>query len=268
MPFLSTPNLNIYYEQSGSGEPLLVLGGSGADLRKKPNIMDSPLSSHFQVTTYDQRGLGQSEKPDDGYTMAAYADDAAALMDALNIDRAHVLGISFGGMVAQNMAARHGDRIKSLAMFCTAAGGEGGASYPLHDLRTLDPQTSLTTYMKVADTRVTDAFIAENPDVVAATIARADHSQYADEPTHEWGRQQQLEARKYHECWDALPHIICPVWLAGGHYDGIATPQAMQNMASRLPNAELTFYEGGHLFMTEDGRVFPDLIHFFKSQSS
>ena len=267
MAFLSTPNLTVYYEQAGSGEPLLVLGGSGADLRKKPNIMQSPLSSHFQLTSYDQRGLGQTEIPDDGYTMAAYADDAAALMDGLNIERAHVLGISFGGMVAQHLALRHGDRIKSLAMFCTAAGGEGGASFPLHKLRELDPQTALTTYMKVADTRVTDAFIADNPDVVATTVARADHSQYAEEPNHEWGRQQQLEARKYHDCWDGLADISCPVWLAGGHYDGIATPEAMQNMASRLPDAELTFYEGGHLFMLEDGRVFPDLINFFKSQS-
>jgi 3-oxoadipate enol-lactonase len=121
--------------------------------------------------------------------------------------------------------------------------------------------------MKVADTRVTDEFIADNPDVVAATIARADHSAFADEANHQWGREQQLEARKYHDCWDRLADIKCPVWLAGGHYDGIATPEAMRNMASRLPHAELTFYEGGHLFMVEDGRVFPDLINFFKSQS-
>ena len=101
MPHIQTKNLNIYYEQAGNGPDLLVLNGSGADLRSKPNVMDGPLTSHFRITCFDQRGLGQTEKPDSGYHMAAYADDAAALMDALNIEQALVLGISFGGMVGQ-----------------------------------------------------------------------------------------------------------------------------------------------------------------------
>ena len=80
----SDPYAETYYEMAGSGAPVLVLSGTGGDLRKKPTIMDSPLTAGFTVISYDQRGLGQSEKPQDGYTMAAYADDAAALMDALD----------------------------------------------------------------------------------------------------------------------------------------------------------------------------------------
>ena len=107
MPLIQTRTLKTYYEMAGFGAPVLVLSGTGGDLRKKPTIMDSPLTAGFTVISYDQRGLGQSEKPQDGYTMANYAEDAVALMDALDIESAHVLGISFGGMVAQEFALAH-----------------------------------------------------------------------------------------------------------------------------------------------------------------
>ena len=267
MPFCKTQNLDIYHEQAGAGAPLLYIGGSGADLRQKPSIMDTPLSSHFQLTSYDQRGLGQTEKPQTGYTMAAYADDAAALLDALGIERAHILGISFGGMVAQHFALRHSDRVSRLAMFCTAAGGAGGASYPLQNLRDMEPEPRLHTYMKLSDTRVDDAFLANNPELVDNARKRMAASPYADEPGHERGLIGQLEARHGHDCWDELASITGPVWLGAGKYDSIAPPEVMQNMASKIPHADLKFYEGGHLFMTQDGQVFPDLITFFNQES-
>ena len=99
--------------------------------------MDSPLTSHFCVTAYDQRGLGQSDKPEGPYSMRDYADDAAAVMDAMGIDKAMILGISFGGMVAQEFAVRHTARLSRLALWCTSPGGAGGASYPLHELEGL-----------------------------------------------------------------------------------------------------------------------------------
>ena len=110
MPFYTTDRLQIYAEQAGRGPDVLVLNGTGSDLRMKPNIMDSPLTSRFRVTAFDQRGLGQTDKPAGDYSMADYADDAAALMQALDLNSAMVLGISFGGMVAQELALRHPDR--------------------------------------------------------------------------------------------------------------------------------------------------------------
>lgn len=268
MPFTQANDLKIYYEQAGSGPNVLIINGTGNDLRKKPNIMNSPLSSAFRVTAFDQRGLGQTDKPDAGYTMAAYADDAAALMDALNIDMAMVLGISFGGMVGQEFAIRHGARISRMALWCTAPGGDGGASYPLHELEHLAPEERLITGMKLNDTRIDDDWLAANPEAVEAARHRLDMSDFEHEPGFQKGRRGQLEARAAHDCWDRLDHISCPVFLAGGEYDGIAKPQSMQAMQTQIPDARLTFYQGGHLFMLQDGKVFPDLMAFFQEETA
>lgn len=266
MPLIETQRLTHYVEQRGSGRDLLVLNGTGADLRQKPTILDSPLSSDFRVSAFDQRGLGQADKPAGGYTMADYADDAAALMDALELQEVMVLGISFGGMVAQELALRHGARISRLALWCTAPGGEGGASYPLHDLAALPDETRLRKLVKLNDTRLDDAAIDANPDLLESARLRTDLSAYEHEPRWAEGRAGQLAARAGHDCWDKLAQIDCPTFLGGGAYDGIAAPAAMRAMAARLPNAILKFYEGGHFFMLQDTHAFPDLLDFFKKE--
>jgi 3-oxoadipate enol-lactonase len=268
MPFTQTNDLKIYFEQAGSGPDLLILNGTGSDLRKKPNIMDSPLSLHFRLTNFDQRGLGQSDKPDHGYHMAAYADDAAALMDNLDIKTAMVLGISFGGMVAQEFAVRHGARIARMAIWCSSPGGAGGASYPLHELAHLTEDERVITGMRLNDTRVDDDWLADNPDAINAARERLDMSAYENEAGFEAGRAGQLAARAQHDCWDRLDAITCPVFLAGGEFDGIAKPQAMQAMQTKIPQAQLKLYQGGHLFMLQDGAVFPDLIVFLNEENT
>ena len=268
MPFVTTSRLTHYVEQVGDGPELLVINGTGADLRQKPNIMDSPLTSHFAVTAYDQRGLGQTDKPEGTYSMADYAEDAAALMESLGLEKAMVLGISFGGMVAQELAIRFPHQVKRMALWCTAAGGAGGASYPLHELADLDDETRLHKMMKLNDARVDDAVIADNPDMVAMARQRTDLSAYESEPRWAEGRAAQLAARAHHDCWDRLNQITCPVWLGGGTFDNIAPPEVMQAMATRIADNCLTFYEGGHLFMLQDGRAFPDTIAFFEEETA
>ncbi len=273
MPFTQTSDLKIYFEQAGSGPDLLVLSGTGSDLRKKPNIMNSPLSSHFRVTSFDQRGLGQTDKPqadkmESSYNMAAYADDAAALMDALEIETAMVLGISFGGMVGQEFAIRHSARVSRMALWCTSPGGAGGASYPLHELAHLTEDERVTAGMKLNDTRIDEGWLADNPDAIEAARQRLDMSAFDHEAGFEAGRQGQLAARAQHDCWARLDRITCPVLLAGGEFDGIARPEAMQAMQTQIPNAHLKFYQGGHLFMLQDGAVFPDLIAFLQEPFS
>src|SRR5947207_15854982 len=79
MPVTTANGINLYFGRAGSGPPLLFISGTGGDLRAKPNVFDGPLAKTFDLLAYDQRGLGRSEKPDRPYTMADYADDAAAL---------------------------------------------------------------------------------------------------------------------------------------------------------------------------------------------
>ena len=85
-------------------------------MRRKPSVLESPLARRFTLLAYDQRGLGQSSKPDRAYRMADYAGDAAQMMEAVGWSSARVLGISFGGMVAQEFALRYPQKVERLAL--------------------------------------------------------------------------------------------------------------------------------------------------------
>jgi pimeloyl-ACP methyl ester carboxylesterase len=118
---------DLHYLQRGEGDPLLlIMGMSGTHLSWGERFL-ALLERDFQVTVYDHRGVGRSSRTDPGYAIADLADDAAGLLDHLGLDSAHVLGISMGGMVAQELALRHPGRIRTLTLGCTYSGGEGSA---------------------------------------------------------------------------------------------------------------------------------------------
>ena len=264
MSLIETQELSIYYERSPEREhgPLLYIGGTGGDLRNKPNQLDSPLNEFFEIITYDQRGLGQTSKPKEGYTMKQYADDAADLIDKLNLPRLPVMGVSFGGMVAQELAIRYPEKVSKLVLACTSSGGEGGSSYPLHELQELDEYRRLEINIKINDLRITDNWIQENPldwkKLKELSLSRAQYKPQQD------GLMNQLLARKDHNTSDRLSKIKLPVLLQGGKYDGIAPPTNMEYLNENIFNSSLKFYEGGHLFLIEDKEAFKDIITWLK----
>lgn len=265
MPTANVNGLDLYFERAGSGEPLLFISGTGGDLRVKPNAFDGPLGRSFDMLAYDQRGLGQSEKPDQTYTMADYADDAAALMTELGWDSAVVIGVSFGGMVAQELVLRHPDRVKRLVLACTSPGGAGGASFPFHEIDHLSGEARSRHLLPISDTRRDAAWAEAHPDQYAQFVAMGAADPFAGEPGRAEGGRRQLEARAHHDVWDRLPDIRVPVLMAAGRYDGIARPEAQLNLALRIPGSALRFFDGGHMFMIQDRAAVPAMIEFLKA---
>jgi 3-oxoadipate enol-lactonase len=262
MPIAKLPDIELYYERAGEGPPLLFISGTGGDLRTKPNQFDGPLPKSFDMLGYDQRGLGRSEKPDVPYSMADYADDAAALMADQGWDEALVIGVSFGGMVAQELAIRHPDRVKRLVLACTSPGGPGGASFPFHEIEHLKGEARARYLIPISDTRRDDAWAAAHPDQHALFVAMGAADPFADEPGHAMGAHRQLEARAAHDAWDRLGEIACPTMIAAGRHDGIALPATQEKMAAQIPDAKLQFFEGGHLFMIQDRTAAPAMAAF------
>ena len=259
MPFaeLSGRGIRLYHELRGEGPRLLYLGGTGGDLRRPPNALEAMLASHFQVLVLDQRGMGRSGKPDVPCTMADYAEDAAALLDHVGWARVPVLGYSFGGMVAQELALRHAERVERLVLLSTTAGGAGGASYPLHELAGLSPEERALRMVELGDRRRDARWRAGHSGMQRALAdeALAALRLGADEPGHAIGTRRQLEARRQHDTWERLPGLRLPIWVFGGKYDGIAAPEAVERLAARIPAARLEFFEGGHLFFLQDPRA-------------
>ncbi len=268
MPFVRVRDLDVYYEIQGSGPRLLFIGGTGGDLRRKPNVFASPLAQAFTLLAYDQRGLGRTDVPEAAYTMADYAEDANALLDAVGWETCHVMGVSFGGMVAQELALRHPQRVSRMVLACTTSGGAGGASYPLHELASLDIGERVTRVILLSDTRRDAEWQASHATELDEIEAqRLEVAQVgAGEQGREIGRNRQMEARRHHDTFDRLPALTMPVFICGGKYDGIAPASNLEALERQIPNARLEFFEGGHLFLREDRRAIERVIAFLGAE--
>lgn len=261
---IQTPDITLWVEEQVSGAPVLFVGGTGADLRQKPNVLDGPLAKAFHVIAYDQRGLGRTEKPDGPYSMADYADDAAALLDALGHQQVDVVGVSFGGMVAQHLAIRHPARIRRLVLCCRSPGGDM-PSYPFHELPDdLSPVERMLQLMSVSDTRRDEAWQSENPDFVEKMKEQAEAGAIEDHGTPEFrrGARMQLEARALHDTAEQLPGLSMPVLICAGRFDGIAPAANQEKLHELIPGSLLNWYEGGHLFIIQDKSAWKDIVDF------
>ncbi len=268
MPFVNVRDITIYYEIRGKGPRLLSLSGTGADLRRSPNIFEMPVSRHFEILAYDQRGLGRTSRPDVPYSMLDYTNDAVGLMNAVGWERSPVMGISFGGMVAQELAIRYPERVERLVLACTSSGGAGGASYPLHELAGLPQEEYVRRSLMLSDTRMDEAWQAKHHSEFQSLVEQrlAGLRIGADETGRKMGQRRQLEARAAHDTYDRLPQIRMPVFICGGRYDGIARPANLETLQKQIPNSRLEFFEGGHQFHIQDPRAYERIIAFLKGE--
>ena len=263
MPHATVNGIDCFYERWGAGPRLLFLNGSGSSIATSKLLIDC-FTGDFDVLVHDQRGLGESAIPPGPYSMADYAADAAALLDHVGWERARVAGVSFGGMVAQELAVTFPERVERLALLCTSPGGADLASYPLHELAALPEAERARLGTELLDTRFVPEWLDAHPgDRALADMmaARRNESKHAEQLR---GEAEQLDARRRHDVTGRLGAITCPTLVASGRYDGIAPPANGEAIASRVPGAELRVYEGGHAFFAQDAAALPDVIAFLR----
>jgi 3-oxoadipate enol-lactonase len=173
------------------------------------------------------------------------------------------MGVSFGGMVAQELVKRHPSRVSKLVLACTSSGGAGGASYPLDELEALSEDEKLERSIKINDLRITDRWIKDNINAWNDLKNNA-KTRLTYKPDSK-NLLKQLIARKGHNTYESLSSIDVPVFLLGGKYDGIAPVENMESMHLKIIDSKLEFYEGGHLFLIQDKKAFKDVVNWLLS---
>ncbi len=258
MPVDTVNGVELGWERWGSGPRVLFCNGSGRSLAEARPMLDY-LAGEFELLAWDYRGFGDTGLHG-SYTMADLAGDVEGLLDLVGWEVCRVVGISFGGMVAQEFTVTDPERVERLALLCTSSGGEGGSSYPLRDLLAIPEQERAAVGLKLVDSRWDEDWFDAHPNdrVVAERFAPKAVPDAAGAAATE----AQMVARAGHDVWDRLPSIACPTLVASGRYDEIAPAANGRAIASRIPGAEFREYEGGHAFLVQDPAAMSDLVAF------
>ena len=240
----------LFYERTGSGEPLLlIMGMSGTHLTWGEPFLEE-LRRDFDVVVYDHRGIGKSSSAPAGYTIADLADDADGLLGELGWDSAHIVGISMGGMVAQELALRHPERVRTLTLGCTAAGGESASLTSPEVLVRLQQSWASgdrEQAMRVAwEVNVSKRFAAD--DEQFAEFRRLAVELPATLPAI----MAQMQAIGGHDTSPRLSRITAPTLVIHGTDDEMLPAANARLIAGRIPGARLEIFDGvGHLFFWE-----------------
>lgn len=263
MPTVDVDGITLNYEVTGTGDPLvLVMGLAGSLAAWRYQV--PTLSQHFTVIAFDNRGVGSSTVPEDSsaYSMANFAADTVGLLDQLDIERAHVFGISMGGMIAQHIALDYPERVRGLVLGCTLphydANPEPG------DERAPEPwvqELMLTGAMKDAETALRDSvkfnfapdFAARNPAVIEDYVAH--------------GLRQRISLRGFMGQWNAimnhstltrLHELRAPTLVQHGALDKLVPVANGKLLAQHVPHARWQMLpDAGHLYFMEQ----PELVN-------
>ena len=261
MPRVKIREIDIYYEAKGNGPRLLYIGGTGGrPQRQAEHIREPPPTALHHPGIRPARAWPDGE-PDKPYTMADYAYDARELAQSIGWSSSHVMGVSFGGMVAQEYAIRYHEMVNRLVLACTSSGGEGGASYPLHELAGLSPEHRAGTLIGLLDNRRGESWRNSNPEKYREALNQMmAPSPFQGEAGRDVGARRQLEARRNHDTYSRLPKLGMPVYICGGKYDGLSVPENLEALHRQIPGSRLEFFEGGHMFLKQDPEAYNRII--------
>ena len=238
MPIATADGLRLYYEWHGAddGPPVVLVMGLGGDSTAWPFQL-AALAPRYRVLVFDNRGAGRSDAPDTPYTTRGMAGDLLALLDALDVERAHLVGLSLGGTIAQEAALAAPARVLSLQLHATWAGPHPYFQALIGAVRgarqSFEPEAF---YRALSVWLFTPACFAHHPEIVETVVQRAIHHPYPT-PLHAYLRQS--DAALTHDARDRLHLIRCPTLVAVGRQDLITPPLLSEELAHRIPGAEL-----------------------------
>jgi pimeloyl-ACP methyl ester carboxylesterase len=245
MPFVENQGAKIYWDEQGQGEPILLTMGLGWPCtmwyRTRPT-----LAARYRTIAFDNRGAGRSDVPPGPYSIAAMASDAAAVLDAAGVQRAHVLGASMGGMIAQEFALQYPERVRSLVLACTACGGPHATQASPEVIQVLLHRQGTPT--ERAEAVVPFIYDAATPRTRIDEDLAVLSKNYA---TSE-GYMGQLQGILAWEAYTRLPEIRIPTLAVHGVNDRLVPAANSDLIASCIPGAQLVkIPNASHIFMTD-----------------
>lgn len=259
MPSVRTPGAELHYERAGSGEPLLLIQGMSGTHLSWGEPFVAALREHFDVTAFDNRGIGLSAPIDGPFTIKEMAEDTAALIGELGLESTHVVGISMGGMIAQELALARPELLRTLTLGCTYCGGPGSQLMPEENARKLmeglasgDREKAIRASYEV---NLSPAFRADEDRFAAF------HEMATTVPAAKQTIELQAQAIFGHDTSGRLGEIATPTLVIHGTVDGVLPYANGELVASLIPGARLeTLEDVGHMFWWERPEVSADLI--------
>ena len=249
--------VRIAWEEHGDGPPLLLVQGLGYGRWGWQPIVPL-LAQRHRVLVFDNRGIGDSDRPPGPYKAAEMAGDALTVLDAAGVERAHVLGASLGGAVAQELALRHAERLDKLVLVATMSGMTNMHPIPAQTMQlmaeaaTLEPAAALRRFIENA--------LEPEPDT--AIVEQLVELRTANPPDPAgWAAQAGIWAT--FDVWDELPSIDLPTLVVQGEGDVVVDPRNAPLLAERIPGAQLRVVAGGHLFFWNRPGEFAELVMEF-----
>jgi pimeloyl-ACP methyl ester carboxylesterase len=215
VPIARINELGIYHEVRGDGRPVLLIGGLGSDVSTFGGII-ARLVEGNRVIAFDNRGAGRSDKPDIPYSIEMMADDAVGLMDALRIERAHMVGISMGGSIALELALAHPDRVTGLVLISASARKP--------------------------------ARLTMSAPMRAAHLLRSLPMFKGRHPQPGYAHKRQREASRSYDCTARLGQIHAPTLILHGRKDRTVPTALVEEMHDGIARSKLVMFDGGHMF--------------------
>jgi 3-oxoadipate enol-lactonase len=259
-------SLRIAWERRGSGDPLVLVHGLGYARWGWEPVVDA-LAERFELILFDNRGVGESDVPPGPYTAGDMAGDVVQVMDEAAVERAHVLGTSLGGMIAQELALTRPDRVERLVLACTTPGGTGAFPLPEGTLRliaeapTLEPAVALRRFVENA---LGPAAVEERPELVERILA---HRLGAPQNPAGWAAQ--AAAGTTFDRFADMGRIAAPTLVQHGTEDRVVDVRNAGLLGDHLPDAQVQLFAGaGHLYFWEQPERFVASVTAFLAEAA